>query len=302
MDSARERVSGDTVDAESLWDLAVVEKDGYECHGCGVQVWPASYEKGVNKKRPYFSLRTNKHITPCAIDGEEKYIARAQKTSIGSPEGFPLPFPNKLVLTDERPVVAQQLPQAHPSELGTKSKSPQGAKNDRYHGHTVKTLRPICRTFMRFPNDHAQLPLSIPGCEGNSFDSVFWRLGKITKFRNPTHLYFAPLQWKAPHVGEAYAEWTLDAGDWDSTANRRGDCYRVRVNWATWTPRQRDALRYEIEVARNEVKGVTSGPKAWLFCVGTQDDTDPTLILVNKYQLICCLVGEQRTLTPNRNY
>ena len=126
-------------------------------------------------------------------------------------------------------------------------------------------------------------------------------LGKITTFRYPTHLYYAPLQWKAPHVGEAYAEWLLDAGDWDATTNQRSStCYKVRVLWSHWTPRQRDAFRHEIEVARDEVKGVQNGPKAWLFCVGTQDDADPTLILVTKFQLICCLVGELRTVTPNR--
>lgn len=302
MDSARDKVTDEIIDGESLWELHEVERDRYECHGCGVPLIPKSYEKGVNKKRPYFAMYPNKkHIDPCGVGGEEIYVPRAQTMSIGSPESFPVPFPSKLILTDERSVVAPHQDAPEPeSNSRTKSASLPGMQNTSYHGHTVKTLRPICRTYMKFPHDHAHLPLAIPGCEGDRFASVFWRLGKIMRFRNPTHLFFGPLQWGAPHVGEAYIEWALDAGDWDAAARRRSPCYKVRVNWSHWTPRQRDTLRHELEVARTEVKGVSGGPKAWLFCVGTQDDTDPSLILVNQHRLICCLVGELRAPAAKR--
>ena len=179
MDSARDRLTNGVVDAESLWELSEVQRDRYECHGCGAPVIPKSYEKGVNKKRPYFSvLPSQDHIDPCAVDGEKDFVARAQRTSIGLPDGFPLPFPNKLVITDERPVVDAQA-EAPAGESRSAGRSHPRDKNDAYHGHTVKTLRPICRTYMKYPHDRARLPLSVPGCEGNTFDSVFWRLGKV---------------------------------------------------------------------------------------------------------------------------
>ena len=96
VDSARDKRTGDIIDAEQLWDLEVVDKEAYECPGCGIQVFPASYRKNINKKRPYFTPMDNKHVQPCGVDGVEKLVKKAKSEQVGTPEGFPVPFPNQI--------------------------------------------------------------------------------------------------------------------------------------------------------------------------------------------------------------
>lgn len=295
MDSARDKETRDVIDAETLWDIHLVDKNRYECHGCGIQVWPASYEKGFNKRRPYFSLRHNKHIEPCGVDGIEKVIAIAKDQRVGTDYGFPVPFPNKLVLETERPVVVPDSGNASAGTVtgsGTSSSSKQGQS---YHGHTVKTIRPICRIFMEFPNDRESLPLSIPGCPGSTYETVFYRLAfnGIRRLTESTRLFWAPLRWNAPEIDDEYSEWQLGAGTWNKETNKPTNFYRVRIQWADWTERQRETLRHEVEVAREEVKGKKDqGAKAWIFFVGTQDAEDQALIVANHYPLVACRVGE----------
>jgi hypothetical protein len=296
MDSARDTTTNEIIEAEQLWELEVVDKERYACIGCGTQIWPASYKRDINKKRPYFTLgSTGAHIEPCDIDGEEDIVKRAKVERLGTPEGFPLPYPNKLVIMDERPV-------ANPSggELGADDAQRHQSLGDSSrgqranHGHTVKTIRPIAKAFIKYPHDRDTLPLQVPDCEGSTFATVFWRLVKLMQFRSLTHLYFAPLHWKAPAKSEAYIEWQLNAGDWDTVNNRRGTSYRVRVDWADWSATQRNTLLHEVEFARNKAKDRGGAIKAWLFFVGTQDVDDPTLLVVSRYQLICCIEGPKQ--------
>lgn len=294
MDSARDITSQEIIEAEQLWELEFVDKERYACIGCGTQVWPASYKKDINKKRPYFTLGPNgAHIPPCDIDGEAEIVKRAQSERLGTPEGFPLPYPNKLVLTDGRPVVSLTDGSGDVAIGGSRSRGSGNRVQRANHGHTVKTIRPIAKAYIKYPKDREFLPLQIPDCEGDTFVTVFWRLTKILNFRHPTHLYFAPLHWRAPLKTDTYVEWQLNAGDWDTKNNRRGTAYRVRVDWAKWSTTQRTTLLHEIEVAVDKAKDSGGAVIAWLFFVGTQDAIDPTLLVVSRYQLICCIEGSK---------
>lgn len=296
MDSARDITTNEIIEAEQLWELEVVDRERYACIGCGTQLRPASYKRDVNKKRPYFTLGpSGSHIDLCDIDGEEDIVKRAKLERIGAPEGFPLPYPNKLVLSDERPVVSlvgDALPIDDAQRDQSRTHNSRGYPAN--HGHTVKTIRPIAKAFIKFPFDREELPLQVPTCEGSTFASVFWRLGKLMQFRSPVHLYYAPLHWKAPTRSEAFIEWQLSAGDWDTVNNRRGTSYRVRVDWSAWSTTQRSTLLHEIEVARDNAKDSGGATNAWLFFVAAQDADDPTLLVVSRYQLICCIEGSKQ--------
>lgn len=293
MDSARDIISDDIIEAEQLWEIEFVDRERYRCIGCGTQIWPASYKRDINKKRPYFTLgKSGAHIEPCDIDGEEEVIKRAKSERLGTAEGFPLPFPNKLVLSDDRPVVNRTGNELSP-EAGVRVHTcgNENRAQRANHGHTVKTIRPIAKAFIKYPHDREYLPLNVPECEGDTFATVFLRLGKLMRFRRPTHLYFASLHWKAPTKTDTNIEWHLNAGDWDTANNRRGISYRVKVNWTEWSATQRSTLEHEIEFARKTAKDSGGAVKAWLFFIGTQDNEDQTLLIVNRYQAICCLEG-----------
>jgi hypothetical protein len=302
MDSARDIVSREVIDAEQLWLIDLVDKERYVCPGCNVQIWPASYLRGVNKKRPYFTLgKSGQHVVPCNVDGSEKLILTAKTKGINRPQGFPLPFPNKLILTDSRPVQVNSDPLSIENiGFAPCSRDHERSRDLLHHGHTVKTLRPICRAFMNYPYDRASLPLHVPNCRGSNFSSIFRRLGKLVRFQDQTHLYYAALQWPAPIQTTAHIEWLLDAGDWNTARNRRGTSYRVRVHWSQWSSVQRDTLKHEVDFALQEAKAKGGQVKAWMFFVGTQNIDDYTLLELDRYQLICCLEGP-KSLEPLRD-
>lgn len=300
MDTARDVNTGEFVEAEELWSMTTVNKDGYICRGCTTKVFPASYDKESNKRRPYFSLRDNKHIAPCDVDGEEKIVRRAKKERVGTPDGFPVPFPNKLVFSDERPTQDDEpnSPAGTPPTKTRGSSSAPSAEARKYHGHTIKTIRPACRTFINFPNDREYLSLTVPGVLGDTYAKVFRFLvnQKPALFKDPKHLYYAPIHWKSePVATDTHCELTLNSGEWDAIAKRHNSLYRVRLDWSSWSQSRRDTLLREFNIARMEAieeAKADSQIKGWLFFIGTQDASDPNIFHVDNYRCICSLAAK----------
>jgi len=300
MDTARDVKTHELVEAEELWNMTHVDSEGYICRGCTTQVFPASYNKQRNKKRPYFSLGpVNKHKVGCDVDGAEKVVKRARKARVGTPEGFPVPFPNKLTLTDERrtvPDAAGTPPVRSSSGSSTRGGAEGAAKL--HHGHTVKTIRPACRTFIDYPHDREHLPLAIPGVPGDTYARVCWYLGskRPEPFRQPTHLYYAAIRWAAkPVVSEEQCELTLNAGEWDDEKKTYKKLIRVLVDWSSWSQARRDTLLREFETTRAEAAEqakADSKVKGWLFFVGTHDATDPAIFHTDDHRLICSLAAK----------
>jgi hypothetical protein len=299
MDTARDKHTCELVEAEDLWIMAAVDPNGYLCRGCATQVFPASYDKARNKKRPYFTLGpVNKHQAGCDVTGEEKIVKRARKERVGSPEGFPVAFPNRLTLIDEREV-APPGPEGTGDKTGVRSgsRAPAGSTSKRHHGHTVTTIRTICRTYINFPYDRRTLPLAIPGVPGNTYADVFRYLGskKPEHFDTPAQLYFGAIRWTvAPVETEAACELTLNAGEWIEKEKRFKRLSRVRVDWSGWSPSRRNALLREFDVTREEAATqakTQSQVKGWLFFVGNQDADDAGLFHVSEFRLLCCLAA-----------
>ncbi|QFZ83542.1 hypothetical protein GFK26_12625 [Variovorax paradoxus] len=303
MDSARDRRTSHIIDAEQLWDMEVIEKDGFVCPGCAVDVFPASYLKDINKRRPYFKIgKGGAHAPGCGIAGFLSARASAvRRRGIARASGeLPIPFPSRLVMDPMLETVTLAAPCLAKQSMAAKLRPPQPALptgDPTYHGHTVSTLRPICRIFMEFPNDRKQLAIRIPGVAGRTYGTAFRQLG-FTGIRAqpvPTGLFYAALSWDFATKGAGNEEWTLNAGAWPMGAKRPTALYRVRINWSGWTDLQRATLRHELQRARKEVvgkKGIRE--KAWLFFVGRQDRDDPGLFVVDRYPLISCRVGEMR--------
>lgn len=298
MDNARDIRTGQIVDAEDLLDLDVVDKDAYECATCGIRLVPCSYEP-TNKRRPYFSRKSLSHEPDCQNSDEElaKIEKNAQNHSVATPDGFPVPFINKLVITTPIPTVkaTEPLLDAGNGARHTRNRS-SDKTSDSHHGRTGNSLRPIVRIFLKYPNDREHLPLSIPDCSGKTYQQVFYRLWSlekpITVYTTPTHLYYGALHWDEPTQNENYLEYKLKAGQYDKEAKRYKQQYRVRIDWSNWTQRQKNRLLNEIEEDRvtvNDDKTKT----AWLFVVGTQSESDHALITVSNKDLVCCLVGDK---------
>ncbi len=308
MDTARDATTLELVEGVDLWNMETVDREAYICPGCTTQVFPASFDREHNKKRPYFTLGpSNKHKDGCDVDGEEKIVKRAKKDRVGTPEGFPLPFPSKLTLTDDRPVQSDGTDTQPSSGSGKASgrSGKDGAAPRKHHGHTVKTIRPACRAFINFPNDRDTLPLEIPGVVGNTYAKVFSYLGsrKPEHYKSPTRLYYAAIRWTAPPVLEGiHCELTLNAGEWDQEKGAFKIMSRVRVDWSEWSQSRRDTFMREFNTTREEAKEkakTNKQVKGWIFFVGTQDPSDPGLFHVDNHRMICC--HEAEMIWPTRN-
>lgn len=299
METARDSYTLETIEGEELWNMAVVDSSRYICRGCTQQVFPASYDKAINKKRPYFKLGPLKeHLMGCDVDGEAKIINRAKKDRVSTPEGFPMPFPNRLVLTDHRPVEREG--EGSPPEDGRTrtvgSQERADTTERKHHGHTVTTIRMICRAYMRYPNDRPYMRLRVPSVAGETYLHVFKSLGgKPEPLVDPTRLFYAPIRWTAePVIREEYCELTLSAGEWDQVSGKYIGLYRVRVHWANWSKVRRDTLIREYEATREEARVQARSEKAaqgWIFFVGMQDATDPSVFNVENHRLICSISG-----------
>lgn len=276
METARDSQTSDLVEAEELWSMPFVDVSRYICRGCTQQVFPASYDKTINKVRPYFRLGVRKdHLMGCDVDGEKKLVKRAKKERVGTLEGYPMPFPSRLVLAEYRPVEREgesNLPgDGRARTSGDRERV--DATQRKHHGHTVTTIRMICRTYMRYPNDRPYMPLHVPDVNGGTYLQVFKCVaGKPKVLANPTRLFYGPIRWKErPLIREEYCELTLSAGDWDETQKTYKSMYRVRVHWASWSKVRRDMLITEYEAAREEAEEqfrTEKSAKGWLFFVG----------------------------------
>jgi hypothetical protein len=300
LDTARNKHTHELVEADELWSMDTVDSGAYVCRGCPTQVFPASYDKANNKKRPYFTLGpVNKHVD-CDVDGEEKVVKRAKKDRVGTPEGFPLPFPNKLMLTDDRPAQPDGggSQKGDPGDGRASTRGAKGGPARKHHGHTVKTIRPACRAFINFPYDRSTLPLEIPGVVGNTYAKVFEYLGskKPERFPSPIRLYYAAIRWTAaPILEESHCDLTLNAGEWDEEKSGFKAMSRVRVHWTEWSKSRRDTFMREFNTTREEAKEKAKANKqvkGWIFFVGAQDESDAGMFHVYNHRLICCLEAE----------
>lgn len=294
MDSAIDRYTGQIVDGEQLWYIDPVDKEGYICRGCGVMVNPVSFE-AHHKKRPHFKeLPSKPHEPWCDVEGEVKLIAKGRKERVTTQGGFPGSFPSKLQLVDEKlKVIITGLPNG-----GTSSSSggtPSGTATGKSHTQwTARTIRPICRTFMNFPLDR-DLPLSVPGAFGNTYDEVIRKLTSRDLVSYPRkHILAAPLSWsKVKDVG-GKIEVELSYGFWANS--KLVAPYRLIIDSTTWSAAKKNYILNELEVSREEAKerakAGKKSEKSWVFFFGEQDSDNVSDFLVTDHRLICCLTGE----------
>lgn len=292
MESARDKHTGEIVDAEQLWIINPVDPMGYECRGCGALVIPCSY-RPENKVRPYFSAKDG-HNAGCDVEGEVELVKRARKQRISTREGFPGSFPNRLVLRDTRPVVGSNgTPTVATSAGGRRTGSNGSSEAQRDRHWAAQTIRPICRTFVNYPYDR-DLPLAVPGIAADTYQCVFRSLksDQILQYPEP-RLFYAPISWKAPVADDDRLEIQLSYGEWIERKLTRP--YRVRMGWKDWSAAKRNYVSREIETAKAEymaAKKRGDKEKGWLFFIGRQDESDPTLFYVDDHRLVCCVVAE----------
>ncbi|MCX2887017.1 hypothetical protein OO258_02100 [Pseudomonas sp. DCB_BI] len=298
MESARNKFTREIVEAEELWQLPSVDRNGYECGSCGMDVYPASYQKN-NLKRPYFSLfHFTDHRDGCDVEGNKKTVAKGRKGSVRDElETSPGLSPSRLTLRDERVAVDPTLPVSSTQTSSTRSvRSDAHEEKARPVGRrAANTIRPICRAYLNFPYDRS-MSLDVPGIDGKTYLSAFKKLGAgnkgIEQFAR-AQIFYAELAWPKAHEDEESLLIPLSAGEW-SQERKLVRPYSVRVCWSQWSKYKKTVVRNEMEVVREEgIKAKKKNPKdrAYVFFIGEQDESDPTVFNVSDHRLICGLLG-----------
>ncbi|MCE4062693.1 hypothetical protein LXM60_21035 [Pandoraea sputorum] len=299
MDSAQDKITGEIVEAEQLWLIALVDKDRYVCRGCGIKLTPAAY-RPENVVRPYFTARDTDHRPNCDVDGERKLDRKGKKQRLSTPrDGFPAPYPSKLVLRDRRIITDGPDSEDSDATRGRDASARRTTGSDQDTPTTSRrraanTIRPICRTFINFPYDR-DLELDVPGVLATKYISVFKKLKWDELVSYPdARIFYAAIRWSKPIESDEYLEIIVDAGERDQE-KRLTQGHRIRVEWAEWSKAKRTYVRNEIEAARKEAiaaKNSGANEKGYLFFIGAQDAGDVSLFHVNDHRLICCLVDD----------
>jgi hypothetical protein len=287
--------TGLDVDAEDLWSMEPIDADGFVCPDCGSKVYPTSY-RPENLRRAHFAAKP-KCPPWCPSNGEADLLKQARTQSLTAEDGS---FPGYMPAAFRLPV--EPAGAAAPAATGVAAKDGPGRRapttapeqGARQRSRITTSFRDICRAYLNFPHDRHR-ELRFLDLYGGTYDEVVWRLrtkqDRLIRYPIP-HLFYGPIGWRAPEETDDHALIETDVKVWQD--GKPGQAYRVKVPWADWTPRQRNALLKELRTASDEAKELKkSGSKdrSLLFFVGQQEPGDDATFVVADRKLICCLTG-----------
>lgn len=297
MESARDKRTGEKVDAEELWLLDNVDTSGYVCWGCGIEMYPSAWQKGC-KKRPSFNKMPGKEHINCDADAESTVVKQGQKKSVRHLlDSAPGLMPAGLKLIEQRPVVDPSIAGGTNKPSSARSTSPtsgEGSSPTKQSRRPVNTIRQICKAFIRFPYDRC-MSLSIPGIDAQNYITVFKKLKDPIQIYPDQRIFYSQLLWQSFEQNDdrliipLSGEWTKD----ESGKFKPSRSYKLHVEWATWSQAKRTALRNELEAAQEEAKDAGKKKlkdRAQVFFIGEQSAYDHEIFYVTDYRLICVIV------------
>ncbi|WP_333901391.1 hypothetical protein [Enterobacter wuhouensis] len=299
MESARDKRTGEIVEAEDLWLLDSVDTEGYVCWGCGITMYPAAWEKD-KKVRAYFKKKRHiQHRHECDADAESTVIRQGQKASVRNIlDSAPGLMPSGLKLIEKRPVVEPGFSGDESKSSSTRSassRSGEGNSPERQSRRQVNAIRNICRAFIRFPHDRG-MSLNVPGISGQIYMTAFKKLRKEVQPYPEPKIFYAPLLWNKFTENDENLIIPL-SGEWGEDKSGKPKptrSYQIYIDWAGWSKAKRTVVRKDLEAARTEAieaKGKGLKDKAWVFFIGEQSADNPEIFYVSDYRLICAIVG-----------
>ncbi|WP_036770768.1 hypothetical protein [Photorhabdus australis] len=299
MESARDKRTGEIVEAEDLWLLDSVDIEGYVCWACGITMQPAAWEKD-KKVRAYFKKKRGiEHLPKCDADAETTVVGQGRRKSVRHIlDSAPGLSPSGLKLVEQRPMVDPDAVNGEnraDSKRSVSTKFSEGNTPTKQSRRPSQTIRPICRAFIRFPHDRG-MSLNIPGISGQIYMTVFKKLQKEVQPYPEPKIFYAELLWNKFSENDEKLIIPL-SGEWgkdESGKLKPTRSYQIHIEWAGWSKAKRTVVRKELEAARTEAKeskGKGLRDKAWVFFIGEQNAENPEIFYVSDYRLICTIVG-----------
>lgn len=236
-----------------------------ECRGPAVMVAVGvnpKTENGHFSPSPHFRITHEDH---CVISGHEhlyqKGVLQAAKTHMDPAASYPA----RWVRPNERTVISPDPdtpPNPRPSTTSTTPRPHRPARRG-MRASEVSTLRPIAQHFVayqgigfgtrtvEFPGRTADEPATIL-----AYKSAFYRIPTANSLATtPNLIVYAPMMWRAPlDANDNYLAVPLFAGEIPEGANRPTTPYRLRIDWADWTPGRRQHLHTKVKELQREAR------------------------------------------------
>ncbi|MRS92152.1 hypothetical protein GJV04_19220 [Enterobacteriaceae bacterium RIT714] len=298
MESARDKRTGEKVEAEDLWLLDDIDTSGYVCWGCGIEMYPSAWQKG-SKKRPSFNKMPGKEHINCDADAESTVVKQGQKKSVHHMlDSAPGLMPAGLKLIEQRPVVdpgttgSDNKPNPTRSTSSASSEANAPARQSR---RPVNAIRQICRAFIRFPYDRG-MSLNIQGIDADTYMTVFKKLKDPIQSYSERRLFYSQLLWQKFEQDENRVVIPL-SGEWakdESGKFKPSRSYKLHIEWGNWSKAKRTMLLNELETVQEEAKEAVNKKtkeRAQVFFIGEQSAENPEIFYVNDYRLICAIMG-----------
>jgi len=288
MDQAWDVGRAAVVDAEELRYRPDSGSGRYECVGCGCPATAAALDS--ERVRPYFRAgKEHPHLRGCPIAGDPTLVRSDGPLEPARTErAAGTRYPCRLVRATAHELVdptATDDPERQSSR--SDSRSGESGGNEQLREATAATIRPFCRTFIRYPDSRVDLRIQIPGIDAEYYQYAFRRLDfdKIVVYPR-SRIFYAEVAWStAPEFTDAAAVVSLYAGERDPQLRARVlRPYRVIIDWSGWNQRLRSALRREIASARREAREHSgSDAKSWFFFLSEPNRDDPEVFRLDHY-------------------
>lgn len=298
MESARDKRTGEIVEAEDLWLLDNVDTEGYVCWGCKIEMYPSAWQKG-SKKRPSFNKMPGKKHINCDADAENTVVKQGQKKSVRQLlDSAPGLMPAGLKLIEQRPVVDPGATSGENKSSSTRSASSTSSEGNapaRQSRRPVNAIRQICRAFIRFPYDRG-MSLNIPGIDADTYMTAFKKLKDPIQSYPDRRVFYSQLLWQKFEQDEnriiipLSGEWTKD----ESGKSKSSRSYKIQVEWGNWSKAKCTMLLNELETVQEEAKEAVNKKakeRAQVFFIGEQSADNPEIFYVTDYRLICAIMG-----------
>ena len=304
MDTAFDK-NGRLINGEDLWELnGNVDRDGYYCIGCGVNVTPASYDKESNIQRPHFrEHRSYPHKIDCDVLGEKDSKSNGRKRKVFNPnETLPSFIPTILRLIDTNSKTEETgTGNSQNISLGaTKERNPENERAVRRSGGVVQSIRRLCSVYIDYPFDR-EIPLRIPNNELSTYKDLFKKIPSDFKIADTSKILMCQMRFTRLEVTENEIRIELSQGFWsydDKIQKKRVTKHSfLIIDMSNWSKNRKTVITKELDFVRRErinaySKNNKTKLKSWVFFIGSQDLDDPSIYRVSDHRLICAMSAD----------
>ncbi|MDC4428291.1 hypothetical protein NQ647_04875 [Acinetobacter baumannii] len=301
MDTAFDK-QGRLINGEDLWELnGKVDKDGYYCIGCGVNVTPASYDRELNVQRPHFrEHRSYPHKANCDVLGEDEIKGNGRKRKVFNPnDTLPSFIPTVLRLIDTNTAMGtdQSLNYSSSSIKGTNLGTERVVR--RSHG-VVQSIRRLCSVYIDYPYDR-DIPLKIPNNELSTYGELFRKIPSDFRLADTSKILMSQMHFSRLDIIDNEIRIQLSQGLWGYDEKIKKE--RVIKNsfliidTSNWSKNRKTVITNELNFVRSEAidaynKNKKTKLKSWIFFIGSQDLDNPSIYRVSDHRLICAMSAD----------